>query len=186
MYVSIFFYNLTVIKHFTMKKILSLLVVLFAAIITHAAILPPSKGNDKNSEVTNGIETIKKFSTMTFNEYETMLGHKASKLEKFAFERMQKKSAKMLDENGNLQAKYEKRFNKMYEGGDGSFFGGFALGFLLGAIGLLLAYFAFKDGDHKNRIKGAWWGFGAAAVLYIILIATLAAATAAVADDIVI
>jgi hypothetical protein len=41
-----------------------------------------------------------------------------------------------------------------------------------------LAYFAFKDGDHANRIKGAWWGFGAVAIIYLILIFTLAAATA--------
>lgn len=162
-----------------MKKILSLLIVLCVAIITHAAILPPSKANIENSDKKTSIQAIKKFSTMTFNEYETMLGHKASKMEKFAFERMQKKSSKMFDENGNLHSKYEKKFNRMYEGSDGSFLGGFALGFFLGAIGLLLAYVAFKDGDQKNRIKGAWWGFGAAAILFLILIVIITAAAAA-------
>jgi hypothetical protein len=163
-----------------MKKILSLLIVLTVTIISHAAILPPSKTINENTVEKSGIESIKKFSTMTLSEYETFLGHKASKLEKFAFERMQKKSSKMFDENGTLHSKYEKKFNKMYEGGDGSFLGGFALGFFLGAIGLLLAYFAFKDGDHKNRIKGAWWGFGAVAIIYLILIFAWIAAAAAV------
>lgn len=161
-----------------MKKILSLFVVLFAAIITYAAILPPSNENTNNSVEKARIESIKKFSTMTLNEFEAMLGHKASKLEKYAFARMQKKSLKMFDENGNLDSKYEKKFNRMYEGSDGSFFGGFALGFFLGALGLLLAYFAFKDGDHQNRIKGAWWGFGVLVLLVLVLTIILAAAAA--------
>lgn len=154
-----------------MKKILGLLIVLSAAIVTHAAILPPSKVNNEHAIEKAGLESIKKFSTMTFIEYETMLGHKASRLEKFAFERMQKKSVKMLDENGNLRSKYERKFNSMYEGSGGSFFGGFALGFFLGAIGLLLAYVAFKDGGQKKRITGAWWGFGVATILFIIVVA---------------
>jgi hypothetical protein len=154
-----------------MKKILGLLIILSASIVAHAAILPPSKVNNEHAIGKTELESIKKFSTMMFNEYETMLGHKASRLEKFAFERMQKKSVKMLDENGNLRSKYERKFNSMYEGSGGSFLGGFALGFFLGAIGLLLAYVAFKDGGQKNRIKGAWWGFGVATILFVILIA---------------
>jgi hypothetical protein len=158
-------------KRLHMKKILGLLIILSASIVAHAAILPPSKVNNEHAIGKTELESIKKFSTMMFNEYETMLGHKASRLEKFAFERMQKKSVKMLDENGNLRSKYERKFNSMYEGSGGSFLGGFALGFFLGAIGLLLAYVAFKDGGQKNRIKGAWWGFGVATILFVILIA---------------
>ena len=154
-----------------MKKILIFLIVLNTVFVTRAAILPPSKVIIEHSGEKVGLESIKKFSTMTFNEYETGLGHKASRLEKFAFERMQKKSVKMLDENGNLRSKYARKFNRMYEGSGGSFIGGFALGFFLGAIGLLLAYLAFKDGDHKKRIKGAWWGFGVATILFVFLVA---------------
>ena len=154
-----------------MKKILIFLIVLNTVFVTRAAILPLSKVIIEHSGEKVGLESIKKFSTMTFNEYETTLGHKASKLEKFAFERMQKKSVKMLDENRNLRSKYERKFNSMYEGSGGSFFGGFALGFFLGAIGLLLAYVAFKDGGQKKRIEGAWWGFGVATILFVILIA---------------
>ena len=135
-----------------------------------SAILPPVNTTPSSLDKTQ-LDKIKQFSTMSFTEYQKLLGHKASKLEKFAFERMQKKSVKMLDENGNLRSKYERKFNSMYEESAGSFFGGFALGFFLGAIGLLIAYVAFEDGSQKKIIKGAWWGFGVATILFVLLIA---------------
>ena len=138
-----------------------------------SAILPPANttATTISSLDKTQLDKIKQFSTMSFMEYQKLLGHKASRLEKFAFERMQKKSIKMFDENGNLRSKYQKKFKRMYEGSGGSFIGGFALGFFLGAIGLLVAYLAFKDGNHKNRIKGAWWGFGVATILFVFLVA---------------
>jgi hypothetical protein len=58
--------------------------------------------------------------------------------------------------------------------GDGSTGIGFLLGFLLGLIGVLIAYLAFKD--EPKTIKGAWIGFGVLVGLILILtIATLAA-----------
>ena len=54
-------------------------------------------------------------------------------------------------------------------GGDGSFGIGFLLGFFLGIIGVLIAYFAFED-QAKTR-KGAWWGLGVAVLISIIIIA---------------
>jgi hypothetical protein len=68
----------------------------------------------------------------------------------------------------------------MYDEPGGSFVGGFALGFFLGAIGLVLAYAVNNDGDKKNRIKGAWWGFIAAAVLLTILLVVASASVATV------
>jgi hypothetical protein len=155
-----------------MKKFLFFLLtfsVLFN-MVGFSAILPPANTTSSSLDKTQ-LDKIKQFSTMSFMEYQKLLGHKASRLEKFAFERMQKKSVKMLDENGDLHSKYERKLNSMYEGSGGSFFGGFALGFFLGAIGLLLAYVAFKDGGQKKRIKGAWWGFGVATILFVFLVA---------------
>jgi hypothetical protein len=155
-----------------MKKhlILLLLFSLSFNLVGFSAILPPSK-DIKGAIDKNQIESIKQFSTMSFNEYEKMLGHKASKIEQFAFARMQKKTNKMFDSEGNLLEKYQKRFLKMYSEPGGSFVGGFALGFFLGVIGLILAYAVNNDGDKRNRIKGAWWGFIIQAILGIILIA---------------
>jgi hypothetical protein len=52
----------------------------------------------------------------------------------------------------------------------------FALGFLLGLIGLLIAYLINDDYKH-NRVKWAWIGFGIVVVLNIILIAAAAGAS---------
>ena len=136
-------------------------------LVGFSAILPPSKGV-KGTVDKNQIESIRRISTMSLKDYEKILGHKASKVEQLAFVRIQKKSSKMFDQNGNLLEKYHKRLQKMNSEPGGSFVGGFALGFFLGAIGVILAYAVNNDGDKKNRIKGAWWGFIVYAILAII------------------
>jgi hypothetical protein len=139
-----------------------------------SAILPPANPTP-NAVNKAQLDKIKQFSNMSFMEYENLLGHKASKVEKYAFAQMQKKTSKMFDSEGNLLQKYHKRFTKMYDEPGGSFVGGFALGFFLGAIGLVLAYAVNNDGDKKNRVKGAWWGFIVSAILTVIIIAAAAA-----------
>jgi hypothetical protein len=65
--------------------------------------------------------------------------------------------------------KYLKKSSK--NGGAGFHLGGFALGFLLGLIGVLIAYLAFKDDKKKDRVKWAW--IGTAVVVAIALLASL-------------
>jgi len=149
--------------------------VLLFNMVGFSAILPPTNTNPTTIEQAQ-LDKLKQFSTMSFMEYEKLLGHKASKVEKYAFTRMQKKTSKMFDSEGNLLQKYQQRLKRMYDEPGGSFVGGFALGFFLGAIGLILAYAVNNDGDKKNRIKGAWWGFIIQAILAIILIAASVAA----------
>ena len=48
-------------------------------------------------------------------------------------------------------------------------FGGFALGFFLGGIGVLLAY-AFSGWRGSDMTRSAWYGLGAIVILYSILI----------------
>ncbi|MEY3060681.1 MAG: hypothetical protein RL000_2033 [Bacteroidota bacterium] len=153
--------------------------VLLFNMVGFSAILPPTNTNPTTVEQAQ-LDKLKQFSTMSFMEYEKLLGHKASKVEKYAFTRMQKKTSKMFDSEGNLLQKYQNRLKRMYDEPGGSFVGGFALGFFLGAIGLVLAYAVNNDGDKKNRIKGAWWGFIAAAVLLTILLVVASASVATV------
>lgn len=49
--------------------------------------------------------------------------------------------------------------------------GGFFLGFLLGIIGVLIAYLTSDD---KDFIRSTWKGFGVYALLYLLLIAAMA------------
>jgi hypothetical protein len=82
--------------------------------------------------------------SMSIAEIEAKMGHKLTWKQKLAVKLLRKK------------------------GGDGSFGIGFALGFFLGILGVLIAYFAFDD-EEKTR-KGAWWGMGAALLLYILVL----------------
>ena len=143
-----------------MKKYLFFLV-LFSFLINtfvFAAILPPTSFNPSEFEKTQ-LDEIKKFSSISFVEYEKILGHKASRVEKYAYMRIKMKAAKMFDREGNLLPKYQKRFLKAEGKAEGSFWGGFALGLLFGFVGLLVALFTNRDGDKKKRVRGAIWGF---------------------------
>ena len=51
------------------------------------------------------------------------------------------------------------------------------VGFLLGIVGVVIAY-ATREGSDDNRVKSAWIGFGISAVLTIILYVALFAALA--------
>jgi len=52
-------------------------------------------------------------------------------------------------------------------------FGGFALGFFLGLIGILIAYI-INDDNHSRRVRWAWYGFGIYVVILLIAIAATA------------
>ncbi len=165
-----------------MKRAL-LLILIFSLInqsASLAAILPAENSNTP-SVIKDDHTSIKALSSMSFDEYEKMLGHKASAIEKYAFVRIQKRAVKMYDQDGNLLEKYQKRYNRMLNEEGGSFVGGLALGFFLGAIGLVLAYAVNNDGNKRNRIRGAWWGFIIQAILGIILIIAAYSAVATTA-----
>ena len=100
---------------------------------------------------------MQQFVKLTPKEYGLMRGKKLSFFEKIEFKILQKR--------------YKK---KLYDGDDSTGFniGGFALGFLLGLIGVLLAYIFSQD---RNFRKWTWIGFG---VYAVIIIAVLLAAGA--------
>ena len=52
-------------------------------------------------------------------------------------------------------------------------FGGFALGFFLGGLGVLLAY-SFSGWRGSDMTRSAWYGLGAITILYTILIVAAA------------
>jgi hypothetical protein len=102
---------------------------------------------------------MEEFVKLTPKQYGEIRGKKLSFVEKVEFKVLQRKLKKQL-----------------YYGDDSSGFniGGFALGFLLGLIGILLAYIFSQD---RNFRKWAWIGLGIWVGILIILIATVGSAT---------
>ena len=104
-------------------------------------------------------------------DLEKMTGRKMNGIQAMAFKGAQKKMNNGIDNNGVVT---NKKMQKAFTSGDTGFnIGGFALGFLLGLLGVLIAYL-INDDNKQNRRKWAWIGLGAIIVLSIILIAAAA------------
>lgn len=102
------------------------------------------------------------------DDLEKMTGRKMNAIETFTFNRAQKKMNKGIDKNGIVT---NKKMQKAFADGESGFsIGGFALGFLLGLIGVLIAYI-INDNKKQNRRKWAWIGLASIVVLSLLLYA---------------
>lgn len=110
-------------------------------------------------------------SKISVRELQKLTGQKMNFLDKVKFRVAQKKLRDNISPDGTIDnQKIQKALQHQKKGGETGFhFGGFALGFFLGAIGLVIAY-VLNDDYKKNRVKWAWIGFGLVVVLNIILI----------------
>ena len=111
-------------------------------------------------------------SRIDVKDFETLSGRKLHFFDRVGFKLAQKKLRKSISADGTID---NKKLNKFLEQGDhstGFHLGGFALGFFVGLIGVLIAYL-INDDYKKNRVKWAWIGFGILVVLEIILIAVV-------------
>jgi hypothetical protein len=117
--------------------------------------------------------------TISLADLQALTGKKMGFMQRVNFRMAQKKMQKSIAADGTIQnKKIQKFFTKKGNAGDSGFHaGGFALGFLLWGLGVLIAYLI--DDDYKqNRVKWAWIGVAAATVLWVILwIAVFTAAT---------
>ena len=148
-----------------MKNLKPALATLLFFFLVHSAFsafvpsTPQTKEKPKHAQMTAQEQRMfmEQFVKLTPKEYGIMRGKKLSFFEKMEFKILQKR--------------YKK---KLYDGDDSTGFnlGGFALGFLLGLIGVLLAYIFSQD---RNFRKWTWIGFG---VYAVIIIAVLLAAGA--------
>ncbi len=105
------------------------------------------------------------------SELEALTGRKMNPPEKFAFHSAQRKMNRGINSDGEIT---NKKMKKMFyaDGETGFHLGGFALGFLVGLIGVLIAYL-INDDNKKNRVKWAWIGFGIFVVAYLIVAAAV-------------
>lgn len=141
-----------------MKKIFTILLLCvgtFLASTTYASVSTASAAVTANVEESAKLD-IKDLKTMSVKEIEAKIGHELTWKQKVAIKMLKNKAAKA-EEHPDKPA------------GNGSTFIGFLFGFLLGLIGVLITYIAFKG--EKDTIKGAW--IGCAAVVLLILLTAL-------------
>lgn len=117
--------------------------------------------------------SLMELSTITINDFEKLTGKHLNFFDRIGFKAGQKKLRKSISFDGTINNKRLMKFTDS-EGDHSTGFhlGGFALGFFLGAIGVLIAYLSKSDEDvRRNRIKWAWIGLGAVVVIWLILVA---------------
>ena len=133
----------------------------------------PKKADDVYIPIgTTGLRiSLKDLSTIDVKDFEKLSGRHLNFFDKLGFKLAQKKLRNSIKPDGTID---NKRLNKLLELGDhstGFHLGGFALGFLLSIIGVLLAYVIGGEEEVKrNRVKWAWIGFGLFVVIYLVLI----------------
>lgn len=110
---------------------------------------------------------------ISVKDFEGLSGKKLGFFDKIGFKLGQKKLRNKIEADGTIKSSALKKYaGKMAADGESGFhIGGFALGLLLGLIGVLIAYL-INDEKKSNRVKWAWIGWGVWVV--ILLIALLA------------
>ncbi len=156
-----------------MKKIILLFTALcffinsFAAFTLEAPLLKASEvyiSVGRNGEKISLLD----LSRMKVKEVQELTGKKMKFFDKIGFTIAQKKLRESINNDGTFnQKKMQKFFKKAGDGTSGFHIGGFALGFLLGPIGVLIAYL-MNDDNKSNRIKWSWIGFGLVVVILIL------------------
>lgn len=115
--------------------------------------------------------SLLELSRISMKDFQALTGRKMSFFDKMSFKVAQKKVRDNIDRDGTINnKKIQKALSKSAKGGESGFhFGGFALGFFLGLIGVLVAYL-LNDDYKRNRVKWSWIGLAASVVLSILLI----------------
>ena len=114
---------------------------------------------------------LQELSTMNTADLEKMTGKKMSLFQRMEIKMAQRKLRHSINADGTLKnKKLAMMAGKEIDGETGFHLGGFALGFLLGLIGVLIAYL-INDEKHSNRVKWSWIGLGVIVVIVLISIA---------------
>ena len=156
-----------------MKKVFALLMAFAVMAQTFAAVsvtVPPKKASEVFIPIGNTGKQISllDLSEIKVKEFETISGRDMKLADKAMFKMAQKELRKNISHDGTLNSKkLNKFFTQKADGTSGFHLGGFALGFLLGLIGVLIAYL-LNDEKKSNRVKWAWIGLGVVVVIYIL------------------
>jgi len=159
-----------------MKKVLGLLLALSLVTFSFAktSIVAPKKPAKLNANqvmipVGKNGETVSLFdlSRMKVKDLEAMTGTKMKLSDKVGYAIAQKQLRNSINSDGTINNKKLNKIAAKADTGSGFHLGGFALGFLLGLIGVLIAYL-IKDDKKAARVKWAWLGLAAWIVILLI------------------
>lgn len=104
--------------------------------------------------------------------FETLSGRHLGFVDKIGFKIAQRDLRKSISEDGSINSKKLNRYLKSEDHSTGFHIGGFALGFFVGLIGVLIAYL-INDDNKRNRVKWTWIGFAVGFLLTIALYASI-------------
>ncbi len=129
----------------------------------NAIMLPIGKTGQKIS--------LADFSKLKPAEYEALAHVKLNFFDKIAYKMAMKKLRNSIAEDGTIK---NKKMLKAFSSSSSDFtddfhLGGLALGFLLGLIGVLIAYL-INDDNKDARVKWAWLGLAAWLVIVLIVV----------------
>lgn len=108
-------------------------------------------------------------SQIKVKEFESLSGKKMKFVDKIGFKIAQRDLRKSINNDGTFNSKKLNRVANKMAVGEGFNIGGFALGLLLGLIGVLIAYL-ISDDNKAARTKWAWIGFGVWLVILLIAV----------------
>lgn len=157
-----------------MKKVLTLLTAFCLLATTFASVsvtAPPKKASEIFIPIgkTGQQISLLDLSQISVKDYQQVTGKQMKLSEKVSFKLAQRELRQSINSDGTINNKKLEKALKKADGTSGFHIGGFALGFLLGLIGVLIAYL-INDDKKSQRTKYAWIGLGAAIVLYILLL----------------
>jgi len=131
----------------------------------------PLKATEINIPLGNTGKTVnlQELSTMKMAELEKLTGKKLGLLQRLEVKLAQRKLRHSINADGTIRnKKLAMLTSREFDGDEGLHIGGFALGFFLFLIGVLIAYL-INDEKQRNRVKWAWIGAGVILLIFILL-----------------
>lgn len=159
-----------------MKNVFALLLAVSCIVQSFAAsvVTPPKNASAVLFPIGNNGQTISllELSQIDVKTFESLSGRYLSFMDRVGFKMAQRDLRKSIREDGTINSKKLNKYLSNVDHSTGFHIGGFALGFFVGLIGVLIAYL-INDENKRNRAKWAWIGFGTYLVLVIALVASM-------------
>lgn len=157
-----------------MKQVIFLVVFILLVVSSFAVVVPTSKNPQAASIMlpvgkTGKTISLQDLSVISSKDFQHLTGNKMNLAERLSFKIAQKQLRGSINSDGTISSRRLTNAVKKYDGSSGFHIGGFALGFFLGLIGVLIAYLIGDEKKHK-RVKWAWIGGAIGLTLYLILL----------------
>ena len=157
-----------------MKKCIFLATAFFVLVISFATTRVTVKPALKASEVfipignTGQKISLLDLSQISIKEVQSLTGKKMKLIDRVTFKAAQRELRQTINPDGTINSKKMSKQLKKADVTAGFHLGGFALGFFLSIIGVLIAYL-INDDKKGSRVKWAWIGFAVSLAIWIIV-----------------